>query len=85
MRDEDRIDMQEAEEKHEAMDYAQHEKTWERFTGLVKWAIIQLAFIVLGLFCIIQAGAPVFGVILIIIGLVAPLAPMLMMPKRLPN
>ena len=73
MRDETAIDMQEAEEMHEAMDYAQHEKTWEGFTSLVKWAIIQLAFIVVGLYCIIFAGAPVVGVIAILIGLFAPL------------
>ena len=85
MRDETLIDEQEAEERHEAMDYMQHERTWETFTNLVKWGIIQIVFIVLGLFCIIQGGAAVFGVILILIGLVAPLVPMLMMPKRLPN
>jgi hypothetical protein len=72
MRDETAIDMQEAEEMHEAMDYAQHEKTWEGFTSLVKWAIIQLAFIVVGLYCIIFAGAPIVGVIAILIGLFAP-------------
>ena len=73
MRDETLIDMQEAEEKHEAMDYAQHEKTWEGFVGLVKASIIQLAFIVLGLYCCIIAGVPVLGVLLIVIGLVWPL------------
>ena len=73
MRDETVIDEQEAEERHEAMDYMQHEKTWETFIGLVKWAIIQLAFIVVGLFCIIQGGVPVFGGILILIGLLYPL------------
>jgi uncharacterized membrane protein YphA (DoxX/SURF4 family) len=72
MRDEDVIDMQEADEMHEAMDYAQHEKTWETFLMLVKTAIIQLAFIVVGLFCIIQGGVPVFGGILILIGLLYP-------------
>ena len=85
MRDEDVIDMQEAEEKHEAMDYMQHERTWETFTGLVKWAIIQLAFIVLGLFCIIEASAPVVGIVLILIGIVAPGAWALFAPKRLPT
>jgi hypothetical protein len=72
MRDEDVIDMQEADEMHEAMDYAQHEKTWETFLMLVKTAIVQLAFIVVGLFCIIQGGQPVLGGILILIGLVWP-------------
>ena len=73
MRDETRIDEQEAEERHEAMDYAQHEKTWEGVTNLVKWAIIQLAFIVVGLFCVIQGGVPLLGGLLILIGLLYPL------------
>lgn len=85
MRDETRIDEQEAEERHEAMDYVQHERTWEGVTNLVKWAIIQLAFIVVGLYCIIQAGAPAAGVILILIGLVAPFGWMLFSPRRLPT
>jgi hypothetical protein len=58
MRDEDAIDMQEAAEKHEAMDYAQHESTWLTFTNLVKWSIIEIAFLVLALYCFIQAGNP---------------------------
>jgi len=85
MRDETLIDEQEAEEMHEAMDYMQHEKTWEGVTNLVKWAMIQLAFIVVGLFCVIQAGAPLAGVVLIIIGLFAPLVWWLFGPKRLPT
>ena len=85
MRDETVIDEHEAEERHEAMDYAQHEKTWELVTGLVKWSIIQLAFLVVGLYCIIFAGAPVAGVILILIGIVAPGAWGLFAPKRLPT
>jgi|GEM_PF-1055915 len=72
MRDETVIDTQEAGEMHEAMDYAQHERTWEGFVGLVKAAIIQLAFIIVGLFCIVQGGVPWLGSILIIIGLLYP-------------
>ena len=73
MRDETIIDEQEADEMHEAMDYAQHEKTWETFIALVKSAIVQLAFIVVGLFCVIQGGVPLFGGLLILIGLLYPL------------
>ena len=72
MRDETLIDEQEADEMHEAMDYAQHEKTWETFIALVKSAIVQLAFIVVGLFCVIQGGVPLFGALLILIGLLYP-------------
>ena len=85
MRDETRIDEQEAEEMHEAMDYAQHERTWGVVTNLVKWAIIQLAFIVVGLYCIIQGGAAAAGFVLIIIGLVAPIAWWLFGPKQIPT
>ena len=67
---------------HEAMDYAQHEKTWEGFTNLVKASIIQLAFIVLGLYSSIIAGVPVLGVLLIIIGLVWPIAARFFRPAR---
>ena len=85
MRDETRIDEQEAEERHEAMDYAQHEKTWEGVTNLVKWAIIQLAFIVVGLFCVIQGGVPALGLVLIVVGLASPGIAILFAPRRLPS
>jgi len=85
MRDETRIDEQEAEERHEAMDYAQHERTWEGVTNLVKWAIIQLAFIIVGLFCVIQGGAPGLGVLLIVVGLAAPGIALLFAPRRMPT
>ena len=82
MRDETRIDEQEAEELHEAMDYAQHERTWGVVTNLVKWAVIQLAFIVVGLFCVIEAGAPLAGIVLILIGLISPIGWWLFGPKQ---
>jgi len=85
MRDETLIDEQEAEEMHEAMDYAQHEKTWETVTSLVKWAIIQLAFIVVGLFCVIEGGVPLLGALLILIGLLSPLGWMIFAPRRMPT
>jgi hypothetical protein len=84
MRDEDKIDMQEAEEKHEAMDYAQHEGTWFTFTNLVKWAIIELAFLVLALFCFIQAGQVALGWTLIVVGLLAIPGWYFFGPKRPP-
>ena len=81
MRDETAIDEREAEERHEAMDYAQHEGTWENITGLIKWAVIQLAFIVVGLYCCLIAGNPVLGVLLILIGLVGPLVARFLWPR----
>ena len=64
------------------MDYAQHNKTWHTFTNLVKWAIIHLAFLVLALFCFIEAGSPWLGALLIVMGLLSFPAAMLFGPKR---
>jgi hypothetical protein len=85
MRDEDVIDMQEAEEKHEAMDYAQHEKTWMGFTNLVKWGIIELGFLLLALFCFIEAGQALLGWFLIVVGLLLIPGSRLFGPRRLPS
>jgi uncharacterized membrane protein YphA (DoxX/SURF4 family) len=67
------IDAAEAEQMNEAMDYAQHRATWDGFTNLVKWAVIQLGFIVVGLYFIIFGGAALVGGLLILIGLLAPI------------
>jgi hypothetical protein len=83
MRDEDRIDMQEAEERHAAMDYAQHEGTWRNITSLVKWAIVQLAFLAVGLYTAVIAGVPVLGVLLILIGIFAPIVARFFGPRRM--
>ena len=85
MRDEDRIDMAEADERHEAMDYAQHERTWQNITNLVKWSIIQLAFIVVGLYTSVIAGQVFWGILLIVIGLLAPLGAYFFWPRRMPT
>ena len=82
MRDEAVIDMQEADEMHEAMDYAQHEGTWEGFTGIVKWAIYEIGLVVLALYCFIQAGAWPVGVLLLLAALVSPVAWALFGPRR---
>jgi len=66
----------------DAMDYAQHEATWKGFTQMTKWAIIELAFVVLALYCFIFAGAPVVGGLLILIGLLAIPGSILFAPKR---
>ncbi|HEX4297818.1 MAG TPA: aa3-type cytochrome c oxidase subunit IV [Devosia sp.] len=68
------IDANEAEQMDEAMDYAQHRATWDGFTNLVKWMIIELALIVLALFCLIQGNAPAGGVLFLLIAVVAPIA-----------
>ena len=67
------IDAEEAEEMHEAMDYAQHRATWDGFTNLVKWVIIQLALLVLALYCFIFAGQVLLGAIFILAALALPI------------
>lgn len=57
---------------NEAMDYSQHRSTWDGFTNLVKWAIVQLACVVLALYCFIFAGQPWLGGLLILIAIAAP-------------
>lgn len=79
------IDHEEAEEMHEAMDYAQHEGTYATVLTIVKWAIIQLAFIVVGLYASIIAGQAVVGVVLILIGLVAPIGAYFFRPRVMPT
>ncbi|HTJ56349.1 MAG TPA: aa3-type cytochrome c oxidase subunit IV [Devosiaceae bacterium] len=37
-----------------AMDYAAHEATYRRFTGLVKWGIISCAVLLIFLFIVIR-------------------------------
>ena len=67
------IDAQEAEEMHEAMDYAQHRATWDGFINLVKWSIFQLGCIVLALYCFIFANQALIGGLLILIAIAAPI------------
>jgi len=64
------------------MDYKQHDATWSGFTNMVKWAIIEIVFLVLALFCFIQAGQVLVGWALIAIGLLLIPGSMLFGPKR---
>ena len=38
----------------DAMDYAEHQKTWTFFTALIKWGIISCAVLVVLLYVLIQ-------------------------------
>ena len=49
-----------------AMDYAQHEGTYRGFVQLTKYVIAALLFIVLALYCFIEAGQPVLGTLLLL-------------------
>jgi hypothetical protein len=50
-----------------AMDYAQHEATWNGVMALTKWTIIALLLIILALYCFIEAGQPVLGTLLLLV------------------
>ena len=76
------IDAQEAEELHEAMDYAQHQGTWSNFVSMVKWSIYLIAFLVLGLFAFVQVNSPLLGVFFFAVGILSIPAYMLFWPKR---
>ncbi|HPU57456.1 MAG TPA: aa3-type cytochrome c oxidase subunit IV [Verrucomicrobiota bacterium] len=41
-----------------AMDYPQHEATYQLFLGLVKWGIVSMAFVVLALYAFIELHNP---------------------------
>lgn len=76
------IDAEEAEEMHEAMDYAQHRATWDLVTSLVKWAIVQLAFLAVALYCFIIAGNLWAGLFFLVVGLLLIPGVYLFGPKR---
>jgi hypothetical protein len=54
------------------MDYAQHDATWSGFVNLVKWSIFIIAFLLLSLYCFIQAGQFWAGLLLLVIGFATP-------------
>jgi hypothetical protein len=48
-----------------AMDYAQHNGTYEGFMQMLKWSIAALALVVLALYAFIEAGQPLIGSLLL--------------------
>lgn len=54
------------------MDYPQHNATWGTFTNLVKWSIFMIAFLLLALYCFIEAGQFWGGLLLLVIGFATP-------------
>lgn len=49
-----------------AMDYAQHEATYNGFVNFVKWSIVALALIVVSLYFFIEAQMPIIGTLLLL-------------------
>lgn len=54
-----------ANEISPAMDYAQHEGTYRAFLQFTKYAILALVFVILALYCFIEAHQPVLGWLLL--------------------
>jgi hypothetical protein len=55
-----------------AMDYAQHQQTYDGFVSLVKYGILSVAILVVGLYFAIIGAQPVFGVVLIVLSVIVP-------------
>lgn len=55
------------EEIPPAMDYAQHNATYEGFLSMVKWGIISVLIIVVALYLFIEAHQPVLGTLLLLL------------------
>ncbi|WP_417310134.1 aa3-type cytochrome c oxidase subunit IV [Devosia sp.] len=49
------------------MDYAMHERTYEGFIAMVKWGIISMVYVVLALYCFIEADQPLLGLVLLLL------------------
>lgn len=56
-----------------AMDYHQHEQTYDGFVTLVKYAILHLAILVVGLYTAIIAGQLILGLFLVVMAVLIPI------------
>jgi len=64
-----------------AMDYPQHDATYRGFLALVKGGIVSMLFVVLALYCFIEAHNSILGVVLLLLSVIVP-AGMSMMGRR---
>jgi hypothetical protein len=55
------------EELPPAMDYAQHNATYEGFMQMLKWGIVAMLLIVLALYAFIEGGQPLIGTLLLLL------------------
>jgi hypothetical protein len=55
------------EELPPAMDYAQHNATYEGFMGMLKWGIISAIVVVLALYAFIEGHQPLIGGLLLLL------------------
>jgi hypothetical protein len=71
-----------AHEVPPAMDYAQHNGTYQGFMTMLKYSIISLVLIVLALYCFIEAGQPILGTLLLLVIPVGAVAMVVMGSRR---
>ena len=64
-----------------AMDYAEHQRTYDAFISMTKYGILSMAILVVGLYFAIIAVEPVLGVVLIVLSVVVP-AVLAMMSRK---
>jgi Bacterial aa3 type cytochrome c oxidase subunit IV len=55
-----------------AMDYTEHQRTYDAFVSMVKYGVLSMAILVVGLYFSIIAVQPVLGVVLILASIVVP-------------
>jgi hypothetical protein len=53
-------------------DYVAHEKTYNGFIAAVKYSLISLAILAVGLYFSIIGGQPILGIVLILASLIVP-------------
>jgi hypothetical protein len=67
-----------------AMDYAQHQATWNGVTSMVKWSIITLAVVCVALYFFIEGHQPIIGAVLLLLLPIVGVA-MAVMRSRTPS
>jgi len=55
-----------------AMDYAQHQQTYDGFISLLKYGVLSMVILVVGLYFAIIAAQPILGIILVVASVVVP-------------
>jgi aa3 type cytochrome c oxidase subunit IV len=64
-----------------AMDYAQHQQTYDSFVSLVKYGILSVAILVVGLYFAIIGAQPFLGVVIIVLSVIVPIVLAMMSRK----
>lgn len=65
-----------------AMDYAQHNATYQGFMQMLKWGIISMVLVVLSLYAFIEGGQPLIGTLLLLLIPVLIIGSVVMGPRR---